>query len=208
MKRFPTQTGYQPRPPVYRYTQQFLQQEIGQLRRATWGPRLVALLIDFGLIAIPFNLLGYYIWLPHTFFAQNIGGLDSSVSEAGLTVGLPLPIHQLLWIVVFTLYATFATLLRGNTLGKHLLNLKVVSDDGQPLTRRDLLIRYSFTYISNLAILLYMLGSFFLNSGLALILAVLVLVGDFVYCLLDPQSKTLHDRLAHTQVIIADLLKI
>ena len=122
MNRLPGQPSRNPARrvsrPVYRYTQQFLQ-EAGHLRRATWGPRAVATLVDFAIIAIPFNVLGNLLWLEHTYGASSDEATGAAYS-AGITVGLPLPIHNLLWIVVFALYASFTTLWLGATPGKTL----------------------------------------------------------------------------------------
>ena len=194
-----------PAPPVYRYTQQFLRQEIGSVRRATWGPRTVAALFDFLVIAVPLNLaIRLFYWLQQTFVGQS----NSDASPAGFVLTIPLWLQILVWIGLFTLYALVSTLRQGSTPGKRLMNLKVVTDDGELPTRRDLLIRYSFLYICNLPLLVYGIAGLVVGADLATNLAIVALVADFGLCLFDPQNKTLHDRLAHTQVVIADLTRI
>ena len=210
MNRLPGQPSRNPARrvsrPVYRYTQQFLQ-EAGHLRRATWGPRAVATLVDFAIIAIPFNILGNLLWLEHTYGASSDEATGAAYS-AGITVGLPLPIHNLLWIVAFALYASFTTLWFGATPGKRWMNLKVIKDNGESLNLLGLLYRYSFLYISNLPILVFIAVTFVLGINWGYILAGVVLVVDFGYSLRNSQSKTFHDKLFGTQVIIADPMKI
>ena len=210
MNRLPRQPSRNPaRPanrPVYRYTQQYLQ-EAGRLQRATWGPRVVATLVDFAIIAIPFNILGSLFWLEHTYGASSDEATGAAYS-AGITVGLPLPLHNLLWIVVFALYASLTTLRFGATPGKRWMNLKVIKDNGENLNLRNLLSRYSFIYISNLPILVFIIITFLIGINWGYILAGVVLVIDFGYSLRDSQNKTFHDKLFGTQVIIADVMKI
>src|SRR5258708_2999501 len=110
----------QPSVPVYRYTQQFMQ-ERSRLRQATWGPRLVATLIDFLLVGIPFNLLGNLIWLQRT-FTDNNTPTDSTNADV-LTIGLPVEWHNLLWALVFGLYVLLCTGILGETVGNRLMNL-------------------------------------------------------------------------------------
>ncbi len=192
-----------PARPVYRYTRQFLEQEDGEVRRATWGPRVVAGLFDFALVGVPFNLLGNLLWLPKAEVAGE--GIDSTATGFN---GLPLEWHYLLWIAAFTIYATFTTLALGATPGKRLMNLKVVGPGERSLALPRLLWRYSLPYPFNLAILAYLLGRLTLGISFGTLLAALVLLADFALLVADQRGQTLHDKLSGSQVVLADLTKL
>ena len=192
-------------PPVYRYTRQFLQQEVGNVRRATWGPRLVAALADFLIVAVPFNaILSLIYWLQQTFLVGNA----TDAQPGAVLILLPLWLQLFLLMSLFSLYLIVANLRWETTLGKRWMNLRVVNDDGESPTRRNLFIRYSYLYIVNLPFLVYIVVNFIITGDFGLYIAVAALLADFGVSLADPQNKTLHDRLAHTQVIVADLTKI
>ena len=197
--------------PVYRYTQQFMQ-ERSRLRQATWGPRFVATLIDFLLIGIPFNLLGNLIWLQRTFTDSN-ASTDSTTGD-GLTLGLPVEWHNLLWVVVFGLYVWLSTNILGATLGKRLMNLKVISEEGSPLARlkilaRGILVGYGVISLGVVGWSIVLPLKFDLLLGLNLLFLPGFILGlGFLLVLFDPQRQGLHDKIVKSYVVIADLNRI
>jgi uncharacterized RDD family membrane protein YckC len=197
--------------PVYRYTQQFMQ-EGSRLRQATWGPRFVATLIDFVLVGVPFNLLGNLIWLQRTFTDSN-APTDSTSSEI-LTIGLPVEWHNLLWAVVFGLYVWFCSNLLGATLGNRWMNLKIISEDGSPLPRlksfaRGALVGYGLISLGVVGWSILLPLKFDLLLGLNLLfLPGFVLGVGFLWVLFDPQRQGLHDKIVKSYVVIADLNRI
>jgi len=64
------------------------------------------------------------------------------------------------------------------TLGKHLLHLRVVSEQYRPLTSSEAASRYLWKYLS----------AFFAALG-------------FIWAIFDPKKQSWHDKLAHTYVI-------
>ncbi len=189
-----------PRPVVYRYTQEFRQQTQGGLIPATWGPRLLARLLELLVIGIPFNLLYDFIFL--TF-----------VPEDWLAVGLPAIGRDVIFWLVFALVTTLTVGRSGASFGKRLLNLKVAGQFNRRLPPglfflRETLVVYSLTCTYQTVNLLIISGPLRLLDfnllylpGFALGLACLPLF-------LNPPRPTLLDRLFKTQVVIADPQKL
>lgn len=182
MSNRPNYPGPPPRP-YYPYTERFLREEASQLLRATWGPRLVAFLVDFLLVAVPFNLLGNLLWISKT---VTISEATTEAARIEQTLGIPVELHNLLWFLVFGLYATLVSRRQGATVGKRWMNLKVVHQDGSPLSTRDLFLRYTIGY------------------GLS---GLIVGIG-FLLAFVDKERQALHDKIFKTQVVIADPFKI
>src|SRR5437868_5202967 len=131
-----------PTPPTYRYTRQFLQEQAGADRLTTWGPRFVALLIDFSLVSLPFNILGNLLWL-RLGASNNTGDLPITPDQAPADFSWLLNLlHNLAWLLLFAAYATYTNLRRGSTLGEQYMNIKVIAAGGKPLEVRLLFLRY------------------------------------------------------------------
>ncbi len=119
---------------------------------ADHGPRLISAIIDGILISIIAGLL--------TGVGREVGSVLS------LLVGLAY--HWYFW-----------TRRDGRTLGKQVMNLKVIKTDGTPISDSDAIIRY-FGYLINWAAL--MLG--------------------WIWVLIDSENQGWHDKLAKTYVVM------
>ncbi len=163
---------------------------------ATWGPRLVALLVDFLVVSVPFNLIINFI----------SGLLPEDLPQ------LPLSRDLLLWLV-FGLVTGLTANLTGASPGKKLMNLQVVAQgySGLPLIKlflRESLICYmlvSFYQVINLALLS---GLSFLFGSNLLYLPGFILGLGCLPLFLNPPRLPLHDRFFKTKVVIADMQKI
>ncbi len=196
--------------PEYRYTRQFLR-EGSAFRQATWGPRFVALAIDFALISIPFNLLGNLLWLEKTIQSSNVEA--DKITDA-VVIGLPIYLHYLLWPLVFAIYTVLATQRFGATLGNYAMNLKIVGEDGRVLGWRLLLARaYLLGYglvslgLISLKILLPVRFNDLLGVNLLFVPGFFLGLGC-LWVIFDKNKQTLHDKIVKSRVVIADLKRI
>ena len=123
-----------------------------------WVKRIIAILIDSVLVGIATTLLGYLI---------NIGGIFSLLNFP-FVMGL-----------IYVLYFTTTELMYGYTLGKKMVNLKVVSLDDKKLT-------FERTFIRNI-------------SKIHFIFLILDTIGGFLYSK-DSHQKYI-DQISHTTVI-------
>jgi hypothetical protein len=189
-----------PRPVVYRYTRQFQQQTQGGPIPATWGPRLVARLLELLVIGVPFNLL-------YDFFFLNF------VPEDWQAIGLPEIGRDVIFWLVFAFVTTLTGGRSGSSFGKKLLNLKVAGMFNRRLPPglfflREALVIYSLTCSYQTINLLILSGPL---RFLGLELLYLPGFGLGLGCLplfLNPPRLALLDRLFKTQVVIADNQKL
>lgn len=188
-----------PQPVVYRYTRQFREQIQGGPLAATWGPRLVARLLELLVIGVPFNLLYDFLF---TF-----------VPEDWYSLNLPLVFRSIIFWLVF---AALTTLTAGRTrasFGKRLLNLKVVGTFNRPVS-------LGLFFLRELAVI-YSLTAFYQTVNILLLLQFDRLLGpDLLYLpgfglglgfwpvFLNPPRPALLDRLFKTQVVVADTQKL
>jgi uncharacterized RDD family membrane protein YckC len=116
-----------------------------ELRIAQLPSRLVAAALDFAVMGLAFTLLV-------TILGRVLGVVDDAASTA---------LVLLLLILVFLGYPlTMETVLRGRTLGKMVMGLRVVRDDAGPITFRQALVRaVSGFAMERPGILLFGLGS-------------------------------------------------
>lgn|GEM_PF-538644 len=156
-----------------------------------WWARVGALLLD-----------GLIVWLPATIVLYASGAYERSQYINGAGQGTTQWSAHYGWIspVVFLAYLV-ATLVRrgrrnGQTLGKQIAGIKIVRDDGEPLTLGTVLIREGIGkgWLPALLVLLAPL--------LALALLAYWLV-DYTLPLVEPQNRALHDLLARTHVVRA-----
>lgn len=181
---------------VYRYTQKFRQEWLTGAPLATWGPRLVALLVDFLVVSGPFNLLINFV----------SGFLPPDLPE------LPLSRDLLLWLV-FGLVTTLTTRQAGASLGKKLLNLRVAPQQNSRLSLGRLFLRE--TLVGYILVSFYQVINLFMLFGPGFLSGANLLYGPgFILGLgggplfLNPPRLPLHDRLFKTKVVIADMQKV
>ena len=188
-----------PRPVAYRYTQQFRQYIQGNFIQATWGPRLVARLLELLVIGVPFNLLYNFIF---TF-----------VPEDWLTFNLPDFLRAVIFWLIFALVTTLTAGRNGASFGKRLFNLKAAGQFNQRLPLGLFFLRET--------LVIYSLTSFYQTINLVILYGPLELLGlNLLYLpgfavglgglplFLNPPRPTLHDRLFKTHVIIANTQKL
>jgi uncharacterized RDD family membrane protein YckC len=155
---------------------------------ASWGSRLGAYIIDGLVILIPAVIL----FIVLVAGAVGLSGSDDDVAT-GAAIGA-----VLLWILlVGVVYLLYAPLLmarkgarNGQTWGKQLLDIRVVRDNGQPMTFGSAALRevvFKFLAVS-IASSIIPLIPWFLN---------------FFWPLWDDQNRALHDMASSTHVVKA-----
>lgn len=138
-------------------------------RRASVGARFVAFLIDSILVGIvtsiiltPFRLAAW------RYFDRNVDLFSSNLTSLGQ-------------LITLGIYATLMTVYFGGTVGKRIMNLRVVNLNGSRPTARTLVLRYIVGYpVSGVFILL-----------------------GFIWALFDSQKQAWHDKIANTYVVVA-----
>jgi len=120
-----------------------------EYKYAGFGKRLVAYLID-GLIFIPIEL--------------------ASQSVANLQL--------IIYIVLWFAYMTWMNGKFGATIGKQVMKLKIIKENGSPINYSDALVREIASYL----------------SAIVLFIGYLVVIGD-------KKKQSWHDKLAHTYVV-------
>ncbi len=195
----PASPGHAPAPVVYRYTQEFRQKWQTGAFLASWGPRLVALLIDLGVIGIPFNLLYNFIltFVPLDWLTIN-----------QISIG-----HDVLLWLVFGLITALTATLSGASLGKKLLNLQVVRQGNSRLPfglffLRETLVIYSLVSFYQVINYLLLSGLAFFKDYNFLYVPGFILGLGCLPLFLNPPHLPLHDRLFKTKVVIADPQKL
>jgi uncharacterized RDD family membrane protein YckC len=186
---------------AYPYTQAFWQQTQGQAVRATWGPRLLARLVELLVIAVPFNLLYDFIF---TF-----------VPPEWLDLQWPAIGRDVIFWLVFPLVTTLTAGRSRTTFGKKLLNLRLAGPFNQPLSLgrlflREFLVIYTITATYQAVNQLILNGpqGFFSELTLLLYLPAVLLAVGCLPLFRNPPRLTWIDQFFQTQVVIADLKKL
>jgi uncharacterized RDD family membrane protein YckC len=151
----------------------------GSAKPAGFFSRMLAFMLDIFLLTILGLMSGVVIFLVLRFFRYKqildfIKSLLGVEDQIGQFIGLISPI---LFLVVLIYFVFFWTLV-GYTPGKALLGLRIVRQDGRPLSFGRALFRYLGYWIS--AIPLFM---------------------GFIWILIDRQHEGWHDKFANTHVI-------
>ena len=123
------------------------------MQRAEMGPRIVAIIIDGIILGLIMGVLFS--------FSRDVGGF------LGFLVGL-----------VYNWF--FWTRRGGQTPGKQLMNLRVVKEDGSPLTDTDAILRFIGYYINSFVLMIGWIWAFF-----------------------DEKQQGWHDKIAKTLVVKA-----
>jgi len=150
---------------------------------ASWGSRLGAYLIDFLVVLVPVVILAVAIF----------GGAADSDSSVWGWVGASI-LYALLFAVAFLLYAPLLMIREGErngqTLGKQLVGIRVVRDNGQP---------FGFGPAALREVVLKQLAVGIASSIIPFIPWFL----NYFWPLWDDQNRALHDMGASTHVIKA-----
>lgn len=145
----------------------------GSLRYGGFWIRFAARLIDGILLQMVFIPLRLMLGL------GTLGTMTPNASpEAVIALGMVAVLLSLLSFVVAACYEIFMTGLRGATLGKMALGLKVVRADGGPVSLGVATARYFATLVSAIT-----LGVGYIMAGF------------------DDQKRSLHDRICETRVV-------
>ena len=132
--------------------------------------RLMAMVYDT-LLVLPMIMLSVAVALGlQGALMKLLGG------ESGETALAPLLVQSLALLTVITFYSIF-WLKSGQTLGMQAWRIKLVRDDGEPLTIIDCLVR-----------------------SLAALLSALCLGLGYAWCLIDKQGRYWHDHLSRTRL--------
>jgi uncharacterized RDD family membrane protein YckC len=149
---------------------------------ASWGSRLAAYLIDFLIVLIPVVVLAIVL----------IGEAGDADSVGGWIVASVL--YALLLGAVFLLYAPLLMMRRGErngqTLGKQMVGIRVVRDNGEP---------FGFGWGALREVLLKQLAVNVASSIIPFIPWFL----NYFWPLWDDQNRALHDMAAQTHVVKA-----
>ena len=140
------------------------------------GRRVAALAIDWTLA-----------WIPVFFLAGLVVATLGDDAPEALFYFAVLPLSYALATVPFMLRCGER---RGQSLGRQLLRIRVVDAEGQQLRANQILVRE--VVVKSLVLF-----------GIALLLAYLPLLVDFVLMVRDPQRRAIEDRVATTRVVRA-----
>lgn len=137
--------------------------------------RLVALLIDYLVLTMIFVFV-------LIFTGNNSAELWSGKMEAE-------EIHMLLFLTVVVFFLVNSKLLfdRGQSVGKMLMSVQIVSVDGNPVSRKQILKRYVFYWF----------------LWLIPVYGIFLALTECLYALFNTQGAG-HDRFAGTRVVVTD----
>ncbi|WP_086478949.1 RDD family protein [Oceanospirillum sanctuarii] len=137
--------------------------------------RLVALLIDYLVLTMIFTFL-------LIFTGNNSAELWSGKMEAE-------EIHTLLFLTVVVFFLVNSKLLfdRGQSVGKMMMALRIVSTDGEPVSRKQILKRFAFYW------LLWLIPVY----------GIFLALSECLYALFSGQGAG-HDKFAGTKVVVTD----
>jgi uncharacterized RDD family membrane protein YckC len=144
---------------------------------APYHRRLFAWIIDALVAALPLIIIAP-VWLS---LLHHSSGQNNFVAHFLLTLGLGVS-----WIL-FQLIALVQALRGLPTLGRRLFGLRIVDNTDAPLSWRAAWLRSGIGAL--------------ITSALALIVTPMVLLDPF-WSLVDPQQRSLRDRLARTHIVI------
>ena len=153
--------------------------DTGGRKPAGFFSRTMAFLLDIFLLAFLGLMAGVVIFLIFHFFrykqildfVRSLLGVDNQVGQFIVLIS------PILFLVVLTYFVFFWTLV-GYTPGKALLGLRIVRQDGRPLSVGRALLRYLGYWISAIPLFL-----------------------GFIWILFDRQHEGWHDKIANTHVV-------
>jgi len=145
---------------------------------ATWR-RAVALLIDIAFVEITALYLTRWI---QRIFAESVTTFTTQTEMQNILMQQQIAIIIMFSTLVILYMAVLPSFWNGKTLGKSLLNLRVVDVDGNAPDFTILLLRNIIGYFGSAAIFL----------------------AGFIIAFFDDERRTFHDRIADTRVIKDD----
>jgi uncharacterized RDD family membrane protein YckC len=151
----------------------------GSHKPAGFFSRTIAFVLDLFLLAILGLMIGLVIFIVLHFFRYgdilnfmaSLLGVDNQIGQFFAFIS------PILFLIVL-LYFVFFWSLVGYTPGKALLGLRIVRQDGRPLSVRRALVRYLGYWVSAIPLFL-----------------------GFIWVLVDRQHEGWHDKIADTHVI-------
>lgn len=169
------------------------------LKLASPWSRIGATLIDnvisyvmFVIVSLPFGVANTLIQLGSS-GNEDFSNLTDLQSLANVGTNLVAGLLSIVaWIVVFIVVPIYVW--RGQTLGKKLLNIKIVKLSGEQVEQADILKRYSIPLVLNSFALVPFLCIF------ACVLPIIALVNLFML-FSDEKRQTLLDKIAGTLVV-------
>jgi uncharacterized RDD family membrane protein YckC len=154
---------------------------------ASWGTRLAAWIIDWLVLLIPAAILFFVVVAG----AWGISGDDDA--STGAAIGATI-LYVLLISVVILLYAPLLMMRRGaangQTLGKQVLGIRVVRDNGEPM---------SFGWAALREVVIKGLAVGIASS----IIPIVPWFLNYFWPLWDDENRALHDMAASTHVVRA-----
>ena len=186
--------------------------------------RVAAYLVDIILIGILVTLLTF--WIPESekykaamkekdeisdlYVNKEIDTNEyiDSMYAARYVIEKEIVVKSIITIVVtFAYFATFAYYNNGQTLGKKLLHIKVVNNDGKEVSHLQLALRtliineVFFSTVSVIMLFFIKSDQFFYTIGLVELVQSLVVIVALIMVMVRKDKKGLHDMLCQTKVV-------
>lgn len=150
-------------------------------RLSGWGPRAYAAIVDGIIVLMPVFIAGVMAGL--TAIPDEPSGLDDGELTAILVTGLTFPVVYYCWMMSAT---------NGQTVGKRALKIRVVREDGQPVTA-------GFAFRREVIVIGWLFG----GIGGAFLFG-LPQVINYLWPLWDDNRQALHDKIVKSRVVLAE----
>jgi uncharacterized RDD family membrane protein YckC len=152
-----------------------------------WWPRVGALIIDGIIVSIPIIIIGIVVGI-----AVFSGGTDANNADSieSFATGIQLGVLAIGFVVSTLYYCAMMPSTNGQTVGKMALGIRVVREDGTPITAGFAFLRQ----ILVINVLFSWLGTFLLSLPILL---------DYLWPLWDNGNQALHDKIVKSRVVKA-----
>lgn len=163
---------------------------------ATWGQRAAAVVLDMVFLSV---LIGIVVLLFTFVGLAMYGGVElENMRDIGSAVALTLVLSTVIGLIASIMY--YALMIRsgarnGQTLGKQIIGIRVVSEDGSPVSWKHVLLREVVARTVVLTI-----GMTLVNL-IAAPLGFFVFVAWYLMPLWDQKYRCPHDAIASTRVV-------
>lgn len=117
------------------------------------------------------------------------------------------PLFQCYLVLIMGYYFTWFWTHGGQTLAMQTWKIRLISNDGKPVSKQQAIVRFLCTLIGILSfVIIDQILPFSFASTFQLILISLLIFGSgFIWALFDQDHQFLHDRLAGTRIIKVDI---